>query len=71
MGSVASLGIFDCRNETQGVLSYGYFPRAYGEGSTTRSGNLERAKELKDMSPNMPGTFGEVVLRYVCAYPLK
>ena len=69
IGTALMLQTYDCKNEESGILQYTEYSARFSEGEAGYSSSVPR--NAVRLTANIPGSFGEAVLKYVCAYPLK
>ena len=71
VGSSASLQIFDCRNAESATMQYVEYGERFGRGEVGHTSNNVRGQAIKNMTARVPDSYGDFVLQFVCAFPLK
>lgn len=71
IGSILFLHLFDCKNAEAAIFESVLFTRQFSAGDESFGVKLSRGEALKIMRSALPGSIGEDVLAYVCAYPLQ
>lgn len=69
--SQTGLMIFDCKNEESATLQSSEYAGRFGTGESVSSRKISREIAVKNMASEIPDSFGDGVLKYVCKAPLQ
>ena len=69
--SALAFDLYDCKTEEVASVQYTEYPEQFGHGEAGYSLTLPRDLAAKRMSTPIPGTTGDIVLKFVCAFPIK